>query len=41
MIKYGIYKITNADPRFINSGINAACRGRFPTYKGYKWSYDT
>lgn len=29
-----------ADPRFINSGIQQCCKGKFKTYKGYKWSYD-
>lgn len=30
-----------ADPRFIDSGIQQCCKGKFKTYKGYKWSYDT
>lgn len=30
-----------ADSRFIDSGIVASCKGRFTSYKGYKWSYDS
>lgn len=30
-----------ADLRFINSGIQQCCAGKFPSYKGYKWSYDS
>ena len=29
-----------ADIRFLSSGIQQCCIGKFPSYKGYKWSYN-